>query len=165
MAARHIIGLDIGTRCVKAIQLTGSEDRFKITEFGIRQVTPDVTPEAAVDDLLHSRKFKTKRAVSAVSGRHVFVRYITMPVMSDAELVNAAKYELGKYIPVEVDEVLHDSQKLEDLPPQEGAEPEMRVLLVAAKRSHIDDHIGMVEGSGLQPAVIDVDSFALGNAY
>jgi type IV pilus assembly protein PilM len=118
-----------------------------------------------VGELFSRKKFKTKRVVTSVSGRFVFVRYISMPVMTDEELVNAAKYELGKYIPVEVDEVLHDSQKLEELPPQEGQEPEMRVLLVAAKRTFIDEHVAVVETSGLQPAVVDVDSFALGNAY
>src|SRR6185503_19089688 len=119
----------------------------------------------AVAEVFSSKKFKTKRVATAVSGRFVFVRYINMPVMTDEELVNAAKYELGKYIPVEVDEVLHDSQKLEELAAQEGQEPEMRVLLVAAKRTFIDEHVGILEGAGLQPAIVDVDSFALGNAY
>jgi len=41
----------------------------------------------------------------------------------------------------------------------------MRVLLVAAKRTFIDEHVGILEGAGLLPAVVDVDSFALGNAY
>jgi type IV pilus assembly protein PilM len=41
----------------------------------------------------------------------------------------------------------------------------MRVLLVAAKRTFIDEHVGILEGAGLQPAIVDVDSFALGNAY
>jgi type IV pilus assembly protein PilM len=118
-----------------------------------------------VDDLFRKKAFKTKRVVTAVSGRFVFVRYISMPVMTDEELINAAKYELGKYIPVEVDEVLHDSQKLEELAAQEGQEPEMRVLLVAAKRTFIDEHVAVLETAGLQPAVVDVDSFALGNAY
>jgi type IV pilus assembly protein PilM len=118
-----------------------------------------------VSELFNRKNFKTKRVVSAVSGRFVFVRYISMPVMTDEELVNAAKYELGKYIPVEVDEVLHDSQKLEELPAHEGQEPEMRVLLVAAKRTFIDEHVGVLEAAGLQPSVVDVDSFALGNAY
>ena len=41
----------------------------------------------------------------------------------------------------------------------------MRVLLVAAKRTFIDEHVGILEGTGLQPSIVDVDSFALGNAY
>ncbi len=165
MATRHIVGLDIGSKFVKAVQLSETSGQYKITEFGIAEIPPQVSVADVVNELFGRKSFKTKRVVSSVSGRFVFVRYISMPVMTDEELANAAKYELGKYIPVEVDEVLHDSQKLEELPPQEGQEPEMRVLLVAAKRTFIDEHVAVVETAGLQPAVVDVDSFALGNAY
>ena len=165
MAQQHLVGLDIGSKFIKAVQLTQTSGQFKVTEFGIAEVSPQVSIPDTISELFSKKNFKTKRVVSAVSGRFVFVRYISMPVMSDEELVNAAKYELGKYIPVEVDEVLHDSQKLEELAAQEGQEPEMRVLLVAAKRTFIDEHVGILEGAGLLPAVVDVDSFALGNAY
>ncbi|HEX7897385.1 MAG TPA: type IV pilus assembly protein PilM [Planctomycetota bacterium] len=165
MASRHLIGLDIGSKFVKAVQLTETSGQFKVTEFGIAEISAQVSVADVVSELFGRKNFRTKRVVSAVSGRFVFVRYISMPVMTDDELTNAAKYELGKYIPVEVDEVLHDSQKLEELPPQEGQEPEMRVLLVAAKRTFIDEHVAVVETAGLQPSIVDVDSFALGNAY
>ena len=165
MAARNIVGLDIGSKFIKAIQLTETSGQYKITEFGISEISPQMSAPDAVMELLARKKFKTKRVVSAVSGRFVFVRYINMPVMTDEELGNAAKSELGKYIPVEVDEVLHDSQKLEELAAQEGQEPEMRVLLVAAKRTFIDEHVAVLEAAGLLPSIVDVDSFALGNAY
>ncbi|HEX7897386.1 MAG TPA: type IV pilus assembly protein PilM [Planctomycetota bacterium] len=165
MATRHIVGLDIGSKFVKALQLSETSGKYSITEFGISEIPPQVSVTDVVNELFGRKNFRTKRVVSAVSGRFVFVRYISMPVMTDEELTNAAKYELGKYIPVEVDEVLHDSQKLEELPPTEGQEPEMRVLLVAAKRTFIDEHVAVVETAGLQPAIVDVDSFALGNAY
>jgi type IV pilus assembly protein PilM len=165
MAERSIVGLDIGSKFIKALQLTHKNGQYKITEFGIQEINPDVSIPDTINELFSRKSFKSKRVVTSVSGRFVFVRYISMPVMSDEELSNAAKYELGKYIPVEVDEVLHDSQKLEELAAQEGQEPEMRVLLVAAKRTFIDEHVGVLETAGLQPAVVDVDSFALGNAY
>ena len=165
MGQRHLLGLDIGSKFVKAVQLTESSGTYKITEFGIAEISPQVSAADAVMELLARKKFKTKRVASAVSGRFVFVRYISMPVLTDEELGNAAKYELGKYIPVEVDEVLHDSQKLEELPPQEGQEPEMRVLLVASKRTFVDEHVAVLEAAGLLPSIVDVDSFALGNAY
>ena len=165
MASRNLVGIDVGSKFVKAVQITETSGQYKVTEFGIAEVNPQASLPDTINELFSKKNFKTKRVVSAVSGRFVFVRYISMPVMSDEELVNAAKYELGKYIPVEVDEVLHDSQKLEELAAQEGQEPEMRVLLVAAKRTFIDEHVGILEGAGLQPAIVDVDSFALGNAY
>ena len=165
MPARHLIGLDIGSKFVKAVQITETSGTFNVTEFAVTELTPQMPVADAIIELFARRKWKTKRVVTSVSGRFVFVRYINMPFMTDEELANAAKYELGKYIPVEVDEVLHDSQKLEELPAQEGQEAEMRVLLVAAKRTFIDEHVGVLESSGLLPAVVDVDSFALGNAY
>jgi len=165
MASRNLIGLDLGSKFIKAVQLSENNGQYSITGFGSMEVPPQYSIPDAVMELFSRKKFKTKRVVTSVSGRFVFIRYINMPVMSDEELMNAAKYELGKYIPVEVDEVLHDSQKLEELPQQEGQEPEMRVLLVAAKRTFIDEHVSILETSGLAPAVVDVDSFALGNAY
>ena len=165
MASRILVGLDIGSKFVKAVQLSETSGSYRVTEFGIAEISPQVSVPDVIGELFSKKAFKTKRVVTSVSGRFVFVRYISMPVMSDEELVNAAKYELGKYIPVEVDEVLHDSQKLEELAAQEGQEPEMRVLLVAAKRTFIDEHVAVLEAAGLQPAVVDVDSFALGNAY
>jgi len=165
MASRSLIGLDVGSRFVKALQLTETNGQYRITEFGITEIPPQYTISDAIHELMASKRWKTKRVVTAVSGRFVFVRYITMPLMTEEELVNAAKYELGKYIPVEVDEVLHDSQKLEELPPQEGGEAEMRVLLVAAKKTFIEEHLQSIRAAALQPQVIDVDSFALGNAY
>src|SRR5262245_36011211 len=165
MAGRNLIGLDIGSKFIKAIQLTENAGKYAVTEYGRMEIPPQYSVPDAVSELFAKKNFKTKRVCSAVSGRFVFVRYINMPVMTDQELVNAAKYELGKYIPVEVDEVLHDSQKLEELQAAEGQDPEMRVLLVAAKRTFIDEHVTVLEGASLQPGIVDVDSFALGNAY
>ena len=163
--ARNLVGLDIGSKFIKAIQLTETDGEFSITGFGMMEISPQVSLPDALTDLFAQKKFKTKRVVTAVSGRFVFTRYINMAAMTDEELTNTAKYELGKYIPVEVDEVLHDSQKLEELPVHEGQDQEMRVLLVAAKRTFIDEHVSMLETAGLLPSVIDVDSFSLGNAY
>lgn len=165
MATRQLVGLDIGSKFVKAVQITDTNGKYRVTEFGIAEIPAQTAPADAVKALWARKHFKTRRVATSVSGRFVFVRYINMPVMTPEELGNAAKYELGKYIPVEVDEVLHDSQKLEEMPPQEGQEPEMRVLLVAAKRTFIDEHVAVVEGADLQPGYVDVDSFALGNAY
>ena len=166
MAVRHLVGLDIGSRYVKAVQLTENNGTYKITNFGAAEIVAPRTAADAVLEIFDSRKFKTKRVVASVSGRSVYVRYVVMPQMNDDEIVNAAKYEMGKYIPVEVDEVIHDVQKLGNI--DSGgtqADPEMRVLLVAARRSYVDEQVAALESAGLQPVILDVDAFALGNAY
>jgi len=165
MALRHLVGLDIGTRYVKAVQITDNNGKYTVTNFGFSEIVAPRTAADAVLEIFDARKFKTKRVVASVSGRSVYVRYVVMPRMNDDEIVNAAKYEMGKYIPVEVDEVIHDVQKLGDIEAQGTAEPEMRVLLVAARRSFVDEQVAAIEQAGLTPVILDVDAFALGNAY
>lgn len=166
MALRHLVGLDIGARYVKAVQLTDNNGKYSITNFGVAEIIAPRTAADAVLEIFDARKFKTKRVVASVSGRSVYVRYVVMPRMNDEEIVNAAKYEMGKYIPVEVDEVIHDVQKLGDIESSgTQSDPEMRVLLVAARRSFIDDQVAAIEAAGLTPVILDVDAFALGNAY
>lgn len=165
MAPRNIVGLDIGSKYIKAVQISDDKGQLRVTGYGSMEIPPQYSIPDAVSELFQKKRFKSKRVVTAVSGRFVFVRYITMATMSDEELTRQAKYELGKYIPVEVDEVLYDSQKLEEIPAIEGQDPEMRVLLVAAKKTYIDEHVSILETSHLVPDIVDVDSFALGNAY
>jgi type IV pilus assembly protein PilM len=95
----------------------------------------------------------------------VIVRYLSMTRMPDEDLRNAIRYEADKYIPFDVEDVVMDSQALPDDQLGEGNENEMRVLLVAVKRALIDDHVSLLNGLGLQPTIIDVDSFAVGNAF
>lgn len=170
MPVRSLVGLDVGSKFIKAIQITESKTGLAITGFGKIEVQTQENLPELIGELFHQKNFSTKRVVSSISGRFVIVRYISMPSMTEEELKNAAKYELGKYIPFEVDEVIHDCQRLDvaESPAEgkpAGAEQEMRVLLVAAKRSFLDDHVTVLEGAGLQPAIVDVDSFALGNAF
>lgn len=166
MSSRSLVGLDIGSRVIKALQLTETGDHLAITEYGTAEISPERSLLDVVSDLFDRKRFRTRRVATAVSGRGVFVRYVSMPAMSEPELVNAARYEMGKYLPVEADEVVHDAQRLEEPEAPAGdPEPEMKVLLVAAKRNHVDTHLAVLEQVGLVPHVLDVDSFALGNAY
>jgi type IV pilus assembly protein PilM len=160
---RSLIGLDIGSSCVKAVELTQVGSDLVVSAYGQADVLSEGSRADAILDLLHSQPFRTRRVVTAVSGKSVIVRYLTMVQMSDDDLKNAIKFEADKYIHFDVDEVILDCQRLEDAGDTDGGE--MRVLLVAVKRSLIEDHVALLQGIGLQPTVIDVDSFALGNAF
>ncbi|MEK7449033.1 MAG: type IV pilus assembly protein PilM [Planctomycetota bacterium] len=167
---KSVVGLDIGSKSVKAVELTPVGSGYVVTGYASRELAgPDESAlKETLKEMFSGNHFKTKKVVTSVSGRSVIVRYIAMPEMANDELKNAIKYEASKYIPFEVEEVVIDCQRLEA--GQKSAEKdkapakEMRVLLVAAKRAMIDKHVGLLEDSGLWPLVIDVDSFALGNA-
>ena len=162
--AKSLIGLDIGTHSVKAVELTWSNGPV-ITGFGYAELpTPEAVPETVLD-LLRDHDFHSRRVVTSVSGRSVIVRYLTMFKMSPDDLRNAIRYEADKYIPFDVDDVVLDCQPFEVEGVGNLGTNEMRVLLVACRRAVIDEQLRILAGAGLQPELVDVDVFALGNAF
>lgn len=162
--AKSLIGLDIGTHSVKAVELTWSNGPV-ITGFGYAELpSPDAVPDVVLD-LLRDNDFHSRRVVTSVSGRSVIVRYLTMFKMSPDDLRNAIRYEADKYIPFDVDDVVLDCQPFEVEGIGNLGTNEMRVLLVACRRAVIDEQLRILAGAGLQPELVDVDVFALGNAF
>ena len=163
---KSIVGLDVGTSCIKAIEITQDKFDYIITAFAQIDIASEQARHDALAELFKSGGFRTKRVATSVSGKSVIFRFINMVQMSDENLTNAIKFEADKYIPFDVDEVQLDTQKLMDMPSSEDAgQEEMKVLLVAAKRSIVEDQASMLTELGLTPVNIGVDSFALGNAY
>ena len=162
---RSMVGLDIGTSAVKAVELTRRGKDVEVTGFGHLELATD-TPEeraSAVRELLAEGNFKTHQVVTSISGKTVIIRYLSMVRMSDEELKNAITFEAEKYVPFPLDECVLDCQRIDS--PEGSATGNMTVLLVAAKRSQVEEHLSTVDAAGLVPEVIDVDAFALSNAH
>ncbi len=159
--ARTLLGLDIGSSSVKAVQMSRSGDRLSLIGCGRAKVTSSDQVEDAIDQALLNADARASRTVTAVSGRSVIVRYVPMMQMPDSELNQAIEYEADKYIPFDVSEVVLDCQRQDE---GVGSGEQMKVLLVAVKRTLIEEHIAVLNNAGLTPTIIDVDLFALGNA-
>ncbi|MGA1533921.1 MAG: type IV pilus assembly protein PilM [Planctomycetota bacterium] len=159
-----LVGLDIGTSEVKAIELTDFGDSIKVTGFGVGRIHDREELPEVIMSVLQEAGIRTKRVATSISGRSVIVRYLNLPMMEEDELKGALRYEADKYIPFEVDEVAIDGQKLEELANSAG-DGELKALLVAAKKDLIQEHVSMIQDLGLTPVVVDVDVFALGNAF
>jgi len=159
-----LVGLDIGTSEVKAIELTDFGDSVRVTGFGIGRIhSPEEIPDV-IRRVLADAGIRCRRVATSVSGRSVIVRYLNLPMMDDSELKGALKFEADKYIPFEIDEVAIDGQKLEEVE-NAGGDKELKSLLVAVKKDLIQEHVSLIQDLGLVPVVIDVDAFALGNAF
>jgi len=162
---KSVVGLDLGTHSIKAVEITQDKYDFIITAFAKVDVPNEAAREDAISDLFRAGGFRTKRVATAISGKSVVFRYIDMAKMTDDQLTNAIRFEADKYIPFEVDDVQIDTQRLMDKPVVEGKAEEIKVLLVAAKKAIVQDQAQMLLGLGLQPASVGVDSFAIGNAF
>lgn len=161
---KRILALDIGSSEIKACEIAESAGGVALTGFASTKIGNQNETIYAIKEILRHANFRTKKCVTAVSGRSVIVRYVTMAQMPEEDLRQAIKFEADKYIPFEVDEVVMDTQILEDSA-SDGAQPEMKVLLVAVRKSLIEEHLALLQEAGLQSQIIDVDAFAIGNAF
>ncbi len=164
ISGRNVLGLDIGSSGIKAVELSTAGAQPVITNFGYEEVGAGGTEATvrALSTLVERCRFRAPRIVTSVSGRSVIVRYVNVREMPDEDLKRSMQYEADKYIPFSTTEVVIDCQRLPGVEPATG---EMKVLLVAVKRNLIEEHLDILKSAGLHPSIIDVDSFALGNAF
>jgi len=172
--SKEVVGLDIGSSAVKAVELRSAGKGFKVTAFGVEPVPPDSIVDGAIVDgaavseaikrLFENKAFKTKEVAASLSGNAVIVKKISLPVMTEQELSESIHWEAEQYIPFDIQDVNLDYQVLD---PGTGADGKgtMDVLLVAAKKEKIADYTGVITQAGRTPVVVDVDAFALQNAY
>jgi len=157
------VGIDVGTHGIKVVEIGVSGSRVEITNAGYKAILSEDQRGEALKELVHEKGLKGRDVVSSVAGRSVIVRYVNVRRMSPSELQNAIRFEADKYIPFSIDEVVLDCQ------PIAGAEnvgpDEMKVLLVAVKRNVIEEQVTLLRSCGVNPVIMDVDGFALGNAH
>lgn len=165
------VGLDIGSGLIKLAVVDHSAGRPTLLKVAATNVLADAIVEGEIMDpgvvadavrgLLVSAGVKHKRAVVAVGGRDVIVKKIQVDRMSQADAYDVVRWEAQQYVPFDIEGVELDFQVLDP----DGAGLQMDVLLVAAKRELIETKLNLLSDAGLEAAVVDVDSFALHNAF
>lgn len=171
---RNLIGLDIGSQAIKAIQLKRVGNALQLAGMAMVDIPIEVQEEPDVAlrtervielirRLLQENEFAAKDSVTAIAGDSVIVRYVKLPSMSREELKNVIHVEAEQYIPLSIDQVVLDFEVLGEI--EEDGQKKSEVLLVAVKEEVVDAHLLLVKAAGLKPAIIDVDSFALENAF
>src|SRR5690349_21105524 len=172
--AKTIVGLDIGSSAVKAVEVKPVGKGYKVTAFGTEAVPADAIVDGAIIDAGSvadairrvfdgNKSFKTKDVCASLSGNAVIVKKITLPVMTETELAESIYWEAEQYIPFDIQDVNLDYQVLDG--GDAAGKGTMDVLLVAAKKEKIADYTGVIAQAGRSAVVVDVDAFALQNAY
>ncbi len=159
-----VVGLDIGSYAVKAVALSASRDRVTLQTYAHARID-NQDPSEVIRKVIDQLGAKPKRLVTSVSGRSVIVRQVETPRLERDELKAHISYEADKYIPFGAEEVIIDAQPLPEPPEQKEPSTNMQVMLLAVRKTFIQDHIGQLKAAGLHPEVIDVDVFAVANAY
>lgn len=170
---KGLVGLDIGSSAVKAVELASAGKSYRVVAYASEAMAPDSIVDGAIIDgagvadtirrVFDRLGTKTKDVAASLSGNAVIVKKINLPQMTDAELAESIKWEAEQYIPFDVQDV---NLAYQIMPGADGAAPNsMDVLLVAAKKEKIADYTGVIAQAGRVPVVVDVDAFAIQNAF
>jgi type IV pilus assembly protein PilM len=170
---KDLIGIDIGSDSIKLIKLKGPKGSYEIEYVGIAPLPS----EAIVDNTLMNTSAvvdglkslfeglgiqNIKAAASSVSGNSVIIRKIALSAMSAEALEEEIQWEAEQYIPFDINDVNIDFQMLE---PDENDPSRMFVLLVASKKDIVNDYQSVFIEAGLKLVLVDVDVFAVQNAF
>src|SRR5574341_129481 len=172
---KNLLGLDIGSSCIKAVQMKEAKGRYVLQKFGVKSLEPDAIVDGAVMNadkvvtaiktVLKENRIREKRVATSISGHSVIVKKITLPAVPEEELETQVKLAAEQYIPFDINEVTLDFHILNTYESTDDEEKQMSLLLVAAKKDRVAELTELVRSAGLTPVVIDVDAFAIENMY
>lgn len=168
----HLIGLDIGSRSLKAGEIVETKKGRRLKKFGMIDIPPGLIEEGAINDheavaeyirqLFKKNKLKEQNVAVSIGGFSVIVKKINVQTMDESKLQETIQFEAEQYIPFDISDVNLDFQILGE---NENNPNQMSVFLVAAKKEMISEYINLVQLAGLNPCIIDVEAFALQNVF
>ena len=172
---KRLVGLDIGSSSVKVVELKPTPKdvhQYQLVSLGSERLVPEAIVDEAIMDsgavinVIHrvfaQSRIKTKNVATSLSGNSVIIRKISLPVMSDEELAESIHWEAEQYIPFAMEDVNLDYQVMER---GGGEQATMDVILVAVKKDRISDYTSVISQAGKTAVIVDVDAFALQNAF
>ena len=168
-----VIGIDVSSTAVKLLELSGGGSKYKVESYAVEPlpansvVEKNITDVEAVGDsirrALKRAGTKNKFSALAVAGSAVITKVITMPAnISEDEMASQIELEADQYIPYALDEVNLD---FEVIGPSETDPERVDVLLAASRSENVDIRVAAVDIAGLTCKIVDVEAFALENAF
>src|SRR6476619_3124897 len=169
--SKTTVGLDIGSGLIKIAVIDHGKGLPELVKVVITKLQPDAIVEGEVMDpgivsdairaALDNARVSSKNIVTAVGGRDVIIKKIQTERVEEKQARELMRWEAEQHVPdvesVELDfQILDSANKTSD---------EMNVLLVAAKRDLVDAKMRILADAGVVPTIVDVDAFALHNAF
>jgi len=169
--SKNVVGLDIGSSAIKLVELKEKKGgTYQLVKLGLERLSPEAIVDGSIMDSsmvvetiskLNSEKaVKNSNYATSLSGHSVIIKKISLPAMSPEELAESIQWEAEQYIPFDINDV-----NLDYVPLNTGTGDNVEVILVAVKKEKINDYTSVISQTGKIPALVDVDAFALQNAY
>ena len=171
--SKAVVGVDIGTHSIKVVELSGSAANPRVVAWGVAPLPGNAFTENAIanvdavtdvlSNVIVKSGIKGTEIAVAISSSHAITKILGMPVdLNDIELEEQINIEALHFIPYPIDEVNLD---FEVMGKSSTNDQENDVLLVACRRTIVDDYIDLVENAGLTLKYVDIDTYAVERTY
>src|SRR3989344_3723474 len=175
--APDVLGIDIGTTSIKAVEVVSGERGPRLTNYGYLVSKNSVNRANTVlqasslklfeDDavsllkeLIGRMKPKTDRAIASIPNFLTFSTVLSFPEMSDSELDKSMAYQAKQYIPMPVSEVVLEWVKVGETENENGGR-EQQVLLISIPREETAKYQNIFRKAGLSLATLEIEAFSL----
>lgn len=168
-----LVGIDISSSAVKVLELSKDAEHYRVERYAVEPLPQNAVVEHAiteveqvadaVDRAVKRSGTRLKHAAVAVPAANVITKVIKMPAnLNDQERQTQIEMEADHYIPYPLDEVNLDYQVLEA---QEPNAAEVDVIMAACRKEVVDDYLAVIQGRGLTPHVVDIETYAMEHSY
>jgi type IV pilus assembly protein PilM len=168
-----MLGLDISSTSVKLLELSKSNDRYRVESYAVEPLPPNAVVEKNISDVegvgeaikrvISRSKCGARQAAVAVAGSAVITKTIEMDAeLTDDDMENQITVEADQYIPYPLDEVAIDFevQGLSERNPEQ-----VEVLLAACRKENVEMREAALDLGQVKPAVVDIEAHAMKRAF
>lgn len=165
--AGRVVGLEIEAGAISATEV----DSARITAAAIEPLAPGAFHEGEVADpdlvasslkSLFSQHKLSKQVRLGIGNQRVVVRTLRLPAIEDPKQLEAAvRFQAQEQIPMPLDQAVLEHQVVGGVQGEEGAPPQVEVVVVAARREMVGRFVEPLRRAGLEPVGVDLSAFAM----
>ena len=157
------LGIDIGRHTIKIVELRSTPRGMDLVHHALSPTPPGgfqvPVLAAQLKEMLQEGRIKTKQAVVGLAGKGVAARRLSLPNIPEEEVQEAIRWQAGELFPFSLGDAMLAFQVLSR--DESGGKTKQEVLVVAATRETVMEHIEVLHQAGLEPVGLMAEPHAL----
>ena len=167
-------GLDISDLSLKLAGLEKRKGGLNLVSFANSEIPPGIIKEGEVknEDALgkiikkvinnvKGEKLKTKYVISSLPEEKSFLDIVQIPLITGEEIKTAVKFEIENHIPLSLDEVYFDFEKIQPILKNKNYQ---EVLIAAIPKKVVEGYLRALKKAGLQPLALEIECLSIARA-
>jgi len=165
-----VAGLDIEAGSVAAAEVR-QNGSAPVAAAAVEPLAPGIFHEGEVVDAdrlvealkeLFGKNKLGKDVRLGVANQRVIVRTLRLPAIEDPKEMEAAvRFQAQEQIPMPLDQAVLEHQVVGGVPAEEGGQPQLDVVVVAARQDMVRSFLEPIRRAGLEPVGVDLSAFGM----